>query len=164
MRPSQKRLLTLLAFLSGLALAAGLIFYGLSTSVSYFYAPKDVKAELAKEKPRLEMGRVFRLGGLVKDGSIEKKQTAEGTRVDFVITDLKAEIAVTYEGILPDLFREGQGAIATGVLVSEEQFVASELLAKHDENYMPPEVKDALERAQEMSGQKAPDKNTPSQE
>jgi cytochrome c-type biogenesis protein CcmE len=149
MRPAQKRFWLIIAFLTGLALAATLIFYGLRTSVSYFYAPKDVAAELQKPKPRLEMGRVFRLGGLVKEGSIEKKQTADGTRIDFVITDLKDEIAVSYEGILPDLFREGQGAIATGVLVNEKQFVASELLAKHDENYMPPEVKDALERAEE---------------
>jgi cytochrome c-type biogenesis protein CcmE len=89
-------------------------------------------------------GQVFRIGGMVKDGSVKR----DGLTVNFVITDMVKDIPVAYTGILPDLFKEGKGAVIQGRLNSNGQFIASEVLAKHDENYMPPEAKHALEQAQ----------------
>jgi len=123
------------AGLGALGLAAGLILYALSDTITFFYTPTDVVEK------GVQPGTRFRLGGLVADGSIVRGQ---GKTVSFTVTDTVGTLPVTYVGILPDLFREGQGVIAEGVLDAGGNFKADTVLAKHDENYMPREVADAL--------------------
>jgi cytochrome c-type biogenesis protein CcmE len=123
------------AGLGALGLAAGLILYVLSDTITFFYTPTDVVEK------NIQPGTRFRLGGLVADGSIVRGQ---GKTVSFTVTDTAGTLPVTYVGILPDLFREGQGVIAEGVLQAGGGFKADTVLAKHDENYMPREVADAL--------------------
>jgi len=123
------------AGLGALGLAAGLILYALSDTITFFYTPTDVVEK------GVQPGTRFRLGGLVADGSIVRGQ---GKTVSFTVTDTAGTLPVTYVGILPDLFREGQGVIAEGVLDAGGNFKADTVLAKHDENYMPREVADAL--------------------
>ncbi len=118
-----------------LGVAAGLVLYALSDTITFFYTPSDVVAK------SVEPGTRMRLGGLVADGSVIRGQ---GKEVGFTVTDTDQEIVVSYIGILPDLFREGQGVIAEGVLQPGGKFKADTVLAKHDENYMPREVADAL--------------------
>lgn len=118
--------------------AAALILTALEDTIAFFISPTEVAAG------ELEPGRNFRVGGLVVDGSVE--QLADGT-VRFALTDTAHEVSVVYAGILPDLFREGQGIVAQGTLDDGMVFRASEILAKHDENYMPEEVADALKQA-----------------
>lgn len=118
-----------------LGVAAGLVLYALSDTITFFYTPSDVEAK------SVEPGTRMRLGGLVADGSVIRGQ---GKEVGFTVTDTDKEIVVSYVGILPDLFREGQGVIAEGVLQPGGKFKADTVLAKHDENYMPREVADAL--------------------
>jgi cytochrome c-type biogenesis protein CcmE len=120
-----------------LALAAGLVLYALSDTITFFYTPSDVVEK------SVEPGTRFRLGGLVADGSVIRGQ---GEQVGFTVTDSDSEMKVTYVGILPDLFREGQGVIAEGTLQPDGNFRADTVLAKHDENYMPREVADALKK------------------
>ena len=114
-----------------LGLAVGLVLYALRDSIVFFYSPSDI-AEM-----QVAPGQRIRLGGLVETGSVVR---AEGTTVSFVITDGGETLAVTFTGVLPDLFREGQGVIAEGTLQTDGVFHADNVLAKHDENYMPPEV------------------------
>jgi cytochrome c-type biogenesis protein CcmE len=114
-----------------LAVAAGLVLFAMRDSIVFFYSPSEV-AEMG-----IGPGTRFRLGGLVETGSVER---GEGTTVRFVITDKAKTVPVTYTGILPDLFREGQGVVAEGMLGADGTFRADHVLAKHDENYMPPEV------------------------
>ena len=136
MTPRRKRLLAVLAIVGGVAAATALAMLAFQDNLLYFYNPTQV---VAGEAPS---GRTFRIGGLVTQGSLQK---TEGTlKIRFVVTDFKESIAVNYEGLLPDLFREGQGVIAHGRLADNGEFVADEVLAKHDENYMPPEVADSL--------------------
>ena len=123
------------AGLGALGLAAGLVLYALSDTITFFYTPTDVVEKGVKPGTR------FRLGGLVEDGSIIRGQ---GKTVSFTVTDTTGTLPVTYVGILPDLFREGQGVIAEGMLDAGGSFKADTVLAKHDENYMPREVADAL--------------------
>ncbi|MEM9471718.1 MAG: cytochrome c maturation protein CcmE [Pseudomonadota bacterium] len=123
------------AGLGALGLAAGLVLYALSDTITFFYTPTDVVEK------GVQPGTRFRLGGLVEDGSIVRGQ---GKTVSFKVTDTAGTLPVTYVGILPDLFREGQGVIAEGVLDAGGSFKADTVLAKHDENYMPREVADAL--------------------
>jgi cytochrome c-type biogenesis protein CcmE len=123
------------AGLGALGLAAGLVLYALSDTITFFYTPTDVVEKGVKPGTR------FRLGGLVEDGSIVRGQ---GKTVSFKVTDTSGSLPVTYVGILPDLFREGQGVIAEGMLDAGGSFKADTVLAKHDENYMPREVADAL--------------------
>ncbi len=118
----------------GFTVAALFVLNAFRSNLVFFYSPTEV---LAGEVPRAQR---FRVGGLVEQGSVKKS----GTQVDFIVTDMNAKISVHYEGILPDLFREGQGVVAQGKLMANNRFVADEILAKHDENYMPPEVADAL--------------------
>jgi cytochrome c-type biogenesis protein CcmE len=118
--------------------ASALILTALEDTIAFFISPTEVAAG------ELEPGRNFRVGGLVVDGSIERQ--ADGT-VHFALTDTAHEVRVVYKGILPDLFREGQGVVAQGTLDDGMVFQASEILAKHDENYMPKEVADALKQA-----------------
>src|SRR5690554_1454281 len=140
MNPIRKqRLLVVLGVLSGLAVAVGLVLYALSQNINLFYTPAQVVNGEAPEGARM------RVGGLVAAGSVRREE--DGLGVLFDITDGLGTFTVRYEGILPDLFREGQGIVANGTLVSREFFEAEEVLAKHDELYMPPEVQQALERA-----------------
>ena len=122
--------------LAVLMTAVGLVLFALQDSIMFFHTPSDIA-----EKP-VAAGQRFRLGGLVATGSVKR---GEGAKIDFVVTDTLKEIAVTYEGVLPDLFREGQGVVAEGKLTPDGRFVADTVLAKHDETYMPPEVAKALE-------------------
>jgi len=119
-----------------LMLAVGLVLFALRDSIVFFHTPSDLA-----EKP-IAAGQRFRLGGLVASGSVKRGQ---GTKVDFVVTDTLKNVPVVYEGVLPDLFKEGQGVVAEGKLGPDGTFVADSVLAKHDENYMPPEVAKALE-------------------
>jgi len=138
MHPTRKRrLIGLLVILAGVGLASAVTIYSLRQNMLFFVSPADIREQ------NLPMGREFRLGGLVVPGSVER--AADGLAVEFSVTDGAESVTVIFDGILPDLFREGQGVIARGELQSPERFVAREVLAKHDENYMPPEVAEALE-------------------
>ena len=136
MTPRRKRLLAVVAILAGVGAATALAMLAFQDNLLYFYNPSQV---LAGDAPS---GRTFRIGGMVTEGSLKR---TEGTlQVRFVVTDYQHSIPVSYEGLLPDLFREGQGVIAHGKLSASGEFVADEVLAKHDENYMPPEVAESL--------------------
>jgi cytochrome c-type biogenesis protein CcmE len=140
MTPTRKRrLIALVLILAGVGIASAIGFYSLQQNMLYFQSPSDLA-----QQP-IPPGRQFRLGGLVKPGSVERQ--SEGLATRFVVTDGPQEVTVEYVGILPDLFREGQGVIARGTLNDSGLFAATEVLAKHDENYMPPEVADALEQS-----------------
>tara|TARA_B110000116_G_C16241735_1_gene318287 strand:- start:69 stop:497 length:429 start_codon:yes stop_codon:yes gene_type:complete len=115
-----------------------IVFKSLENNVVYFFSPTEIYS-----KTNISFGKKIRVGGLVKVNSINKNETS----ISFVITDLKKEIIVSYTGILPNLFSEGKGVIAEGKLKDKKYFVADKILAKHDENYMPPEVKKALEKS-----------------
>ena len=114
------------------------IFKSLEENVVYFYSPTDIY----KKSSALDL-KIIRIGGLVKENSVNK----EGSSINFIITDLKNEIIVSYQGIIPNLFSEGKGVVAEGKLKDKKYFIANKILAKHDENYMPPEVKEALEKS-----------------
>ena len=144
MTPTRKRrLIALLLILAGVGVASTVAFYSLQENLLYFQSPSDLAMQ------PIPPGRQFRLGGLVKPGSVTRTGGGLGTR--FVVTDGPKEVEVEYVGILPDLFREGQGVIARGEFDESGLFAASEVLAKHDENYMPPEVADALEKSGHVS-------------
>ena len=135
MTRKQKRLTMIMGGLSVIGLAAALVLYALSDTITFFHTPSDLEATGVKPGERI------RLGGMVEDGSVKK---GPGTVTTFSVTDQIAAITVSYNGILPDLFREGQGIVANGQLGPDGVFAAREVLAKHDENYMPPEVAEAL--------------------
>ena len=140
MTPTRKRrLIAVLLIIAGVGTAATIASFSLQQNLLYFQSPSDLSQQA------IPPGRQFRLGGLVKPGSVTRPGDDLATR--FVVTDGPEEITVEYVGILPDLFREGQGVIARGSLNNSGLFQASEVLAKHDENYMPPEVADALEES-----------------
>lgn len=140
MNPLRKqRLLIVLGLVVGLGTAVGLVLYALSQNINLFYTPQQVVSGEAPEGARM------RVGGLVVPGSVRRE--ADGLGVLFDLTDGQGTFTVRYEGILPDLFREGQGIVANGTLVRIDYFEAEEVLAKHDEEYMPPEVQQALEKA-----------------
>lgn len=135
MTRKQKRLSLIGGALLGLAIAAGLVLFALNDSIVFFHTPSDVLEK------KVSAGQRIRLGGLVEQGSVKRGQ---GTKTEFKVTDTIHVIAVEYEGVLPDLFREGQGVIAEGQMLSSGDFKADSVLAKHDEKYMPPEVAKAL--------------------
>ena len=135
MTRKQKRLSVIGGGLAFLAAAAGLTFYALGQKASYFYMPDEFRAAA------IEPGQRIRLGGLVEEGSVRR---GEGTQVAFSVTDGVATVPVAYTGILPDLFREGQGVITEGSVGADGVFVADSVLAKHDETYMPREIADSL--------------------
>ena len=137
MTPKRRRLWLLIGSLGTLGVAAALVLSALNDNLVFFYSPTQVAEK------SLGPDRRFRLGGLVEAGSVQK----DGQIVRFTVTDTNKTIAVVYRGILPDLFREGQGVIAEGALGSDGVFTAREVLAKHDENYMPPEVAKAIKEA-----------------
>ena len=135
----KQRLILVVSILVGLAIACGLMFYALRQNINLFFTPQQV---MDGEAP---LDTQMRVGGLVEEGSVVRDQ--QTLDVQFVLTDGKGSFTVHYQGILPDLFREGQGIVANGTLISTNRFEAEEVLAKHDETYMPPEVQDALEKA-----------------
>ena len=137
MTPKRKRLWLLLGSLAVLGVAATLVLTALNDNIVFFYSPTQV----AEKKPGPE--RRFRLGGLVVPGSVKK----DGPEVRFTVTGLQKTVAAVYRGLLLDLFREGQGVIAEGTLGPDGVFLARDVLAKHDENYMPPEVAKALKES-----------------
>lgn len=146
MKRWKKRAAIIGAGLAVLGIAAALVLNALDSNIALYVTPSDVAAGKAPQ------ARAFRIGGLVKDGSLKR----ENLTVHFVITDIAHDIPVAYTGILPDLFKEGKGAVVQGHLSDDGQFTASEVLAKHDENYMPPEAKHALDKAQANKGTVAP--------
>ncbi|MBU2582764.1 MAG: cytochrome c maturation protein CcmE [Alphaproteobacteria bacterium] len=135
MTRKQKRGVLIGTAVAILASAAIMVAFALRDTIVFFQTPSDIA------EGKVKSGERFRLGGLVADGSVERGQ---GTKVKFAVTDTLQTVPVSYEGILPDLFREGQGVVAEGRLDANGQFVADTVLAKHDENYMPPEVAAAL--------------------
>ncbi len=139
MKPRQKRLALIAAGLAALGGAAALILNAFQSNLVFFYSPTQV---FAQEAPK---GRTFRVGGLVQAGSLQRQP--DGVTVQFVVTDTMHNVPVSYKGILPDLFKEGKGVVAQGELDADGMFHAKEVLAKHDENYMPPEAADAVEKA-----------------
>ena len=140
MTPTRKRrMIFVLLILTVLGAAAAISVWSLQQNLLYFQSPSQLETQA------MPAGRSFRLGGLVTAGSMSRDE--EGLAVNFRVTDGKAEIAVRFEGILPDLFREGKGVIAIGALDDSGTFQADDVLAKHDENYMPPEVAEALSEA-----------------
>ncbi|MGD2118025.1 MAG: cytochrome c maturation protein CcmE [Chromatiales bacterium] len=138
MKARHKRFGFLAVGLVALGLAGWLVLNALDNNLSYFFSPTEVAQNQAPEN------HVFRLGGLVEEGSLKRLQ---GVDVEFTVTDKANSVRVVYSGILPDLFEEGQGVIAQGRMGTNGTFNAEEVLAKHDENYMPPEVADALNKA-----------------
>ena len=126
----------------GVSIALGLALLALRENINLFFSPTQVKAGEAPQQTS------FRLGGMVVEGSVQRPDA--DLAVEFVLTDTVEQVTVTYKGILPDLFREGQGIVTQGMLNNNGIFEAKQVLAKHDENYMPPEVADALKKAKEM--------------
>ncbi|MCF6321315.1 MAG: cytochrome c maturation protein CcmE [Rhizobiaceae bacterium] len=135
MTRKQKRLAGLGFIAAVLSGAVGLVLVGLRDEIVFFYTPTEIV-----EESKAAQGQRFRIGGLVKEDSLQK----QGTTVSFIITDTNSDLTVNYTGILPDLFKEGQGVVAEGTMNSALVFVADTVLAKHDENYMPKEVTDSL--------------------
>ena len=144
MKPRHQRALLIIAALVVIGVAAVLILNALNSNIALYVTPSEVAAGKSPQ------GQAFRIGGMVKDGSVKR----DGLTVHFIITDMVKDISVAYTGILPDLFKEGKGAVIQGRINSNGEFIASEVLAKHDENYMPPEAKHALEQAQKNGSAK----------
>jgi cytochrome c-type biogenesis protein CcmE len=142
----KKKLILVLLMLTGVGLIVGLVLYALSQNINLFFPPSEIAQGKAPYEKRI------RAGGMVREGSVVR--SPDSLLVTFVLTDYAHDVTVSYEGILPDLFREGQGIVAQGKLQPNGVFVADEVLAKHDENYMPPEVTEAINQANEM-GEKA---------
>ena len=142
MTRKRRRLYLLLLFLVGLGTATALTLTAFQDNLVFFYSPSDLLTK------HVTPGRTVRIGGLVEVGTVERQPTAGSkVQVNFKITDLDHDVPVTYVGILPDLFREGQGVVANGKMTADGVFQATELLAKHDEKYMPPEVAAALKKS-----------------
>jgi cytochrome c-type biogenesis protein CcmE len=135
----RRRLWIVIMAMMLLTVAAGLILTAFRDSIVFFYTPSEVAGK------HVPAGRAMRIGGLVEDGSVDRA----GNTIRFRVTDMKSSLPVTYKGILPDLFREGQGVVAEGMLGSDGVFQARQVLAKHDETYMPPEVAEALKKSGE---------------
>jgi cytochrome c-type biogenesis protein CcmE len=145
MKPRHKRFIFIGLGLLALAVASVLILNAFQSNLVFFFTPTQVaNGDVPK-------GRGFRIGGMVEDGSL--KREGDGLTVHFVMTDMAKRVPVTFRGILPDLFKEGKGAVAQGQLGADGIFLASEVLAKHDENYMPPEAADALAKAKAAGAQ-----------
>jgi len=140
MRPRQQRMLAVGLVVVGVAIATGLTLQAMKDSMMFFVSVTEVAAGKYPDN------RNFRVGGLVKDGSVTREEGS--LEMNFLVTDLRCDLAVSYSGVLPDLFREGQGVVAHGRLREDGIFAADEILAKHDENYMAPEVADSLADAE----------------
>lgn len=142
MKARHKRAMFIVVGLAGIGAVAALVLNALQSNINHFFSPTEVVANQAPQD------RTFRLGGLVEAGSVQRED--DGLTVHFNVTDNAEIVPVTYTGILPDLFREGEGVVAQGKLGTGGVFQADEVLAKHDETYMPPEVAEALEKAEEQ--------------
>jgi len=142
-KPRTKRIAMVAGGLAALAAAAVLVLGAFQENLVFFFTPSQVAA---KEAPQ---GKTFRIGGMVETGSV--KRQPDGLTVRFIVTDTAKSVPVVYRGALPDLFREGKGVVAQGRVGPDGVFQASEVLAKHDENYMPPEAAEAVKRAQETN-------------
>lgn len=138
-KKSKKRIIRISIFFFAISSFSALLIYAFSKNMVYFYTPSQV---IEKEAP---LEKFIRVGGMVKKGSVLRSNN--NLKISFKIYDLEQQINVMYEGILPDLFAEGQGVVMTGRLINSNTFIADEVLAKHDENYMPPEVADMMEDA-----------------
>lgn len=141
MKPRSKRFAWIVAGIAAVGIATALVLNAFRSNLVFFFTPSQIAA---KEAP---VGRAFRVGGLVQAGSLKRT----GTEVEFIVTDTRQAIPVHYVGILPDLFKEGKGVVAEGRLDEKGDFRASQVLAKHDENYMPPEAAEALKQAGETN-------------
>jgi cytochrome c-type biogenesis protein CcmE len=138
MKPRHKRIALIVGGLAAIGIASALVLNALNSNIALYVTPSEVVAGKAPK------GKAFRIGGMVRDGSLKR----DNLTVHFVITDTAKDIPVAYTGILPDLFKEGKGAVVQGHLGEDGNFTATEVLAKHDENYMPPEALHAVEQAQ----------------
>lgn len=138
MKTRHKRLAIIVSGVVGLTVAGLFVLNAFRSNLVFFYSPTEV----LEGKVSVPAGKTIRIGGMVEQGSV--KRSADGLKVDFVVTDFNKKLPVHYEGLLPDLFREGQGVVAQGRLRDGNSFVAGEVLAKHDEKYMPPEAAQAL--------------------
>jgi cytochrome c-type biogenesis protein CcmE len=143
MKPRHKRLAMIAGGLAALAVAAAFVLAAFRENLVFFYTPSQVAAN---EVPQ---GQAFRIGGMVVPGSVQRQP--DGVTVRFVVTDTAKNVPVAYRGILPDLFREGKGVVTQGKLGGDGLFLASDVLAKHDENYMPPAAADAIRQAQSVN-------------
>ena len=155
MKPRHKRIAAIAIGVAALGAATALVLSAFQENLVFFFTPSQI---VAHEAPQ---GRTFRIGGMVEKGSVRRQ--ADGVTVQFIVTDTAKSIPVTYKGSLPDLFREGKGVVAQGRLGADGVFRANEVLAKHDENYMPPEAAEAVKRAQEKTSKSLiiPDKKAP---
>jgi cytochrome c-type biogenesis protein CcmE len=151
-RKRQRLVILLVALLLGGG-ATALVLNAFNDNLVFFYSPTDLKT-----KP-VPVGRSLRIGGLVEEGSV--KRDSDGVTLHFTVTDLKNRVAVSYSGVLPDLFREGQGVVAEGTLSADGNFQARSVLAKHDERYMPREVAEALKKSGEWHGDDSTAGTTP---
>jgi cytochrome c-type biogenesis protein CcmE len=142
-KPRHKRIAAIVAGVAALGIATALVLGAFQKNLVFFFTPSQVAANEAPQ------GRTFRIGGMVEKGSV--KRQSDGVTVQFNVTDTARTMSVTYRGPLPDLFKEGKGVVAQGRLGADGVFRASEVLAKHDENYMPPEAAEAVKRAQEKT-------------
>ncbi|MCL6556581.1 MAG: cytochrome c maturation protein CcmE [Burkholderiales bacterium] len=145
MKPRHKKLALIAAGLAALAAATALVLNAFESNLVFFFTPTQVA------KGEAPVDRTFRIGGMVEEGSLRREP--DGLTVSFVITDRLNRLPVTYKGILPDLFKEGKGAVVQGRLKADGLFVADQVLAKHDENYMPPEAAHSLEEARKAAAQ-----------
>ncbi|KXO14237.1 Cytochrome c-type biogenesis protein CcmE, heme chaperone [Moritella sp. JT01] len=150
MNPRRKKRLSIaLVIIIGLGSMTGLVLYALKQNIDLFYTPTQLVEGLGEDKVKPEIGQRLRIGGLVMPGTV--KRNMEDLKISFVLSDDGGGlVTLEYEGILPDLFREGQGIVAQGVLKSANVIAASEVLAKHDEEYMPPEVAEAIKGIKHM--------------
>ncbi|WP_018652566.1 cytochrome c maturation protein CcmE [Actinobacillus capsulatus] len=152
MNPRRKsRLKVVVSILFGVAVATGLTLYALSQNIDLFYTPSEIvngKNDDPNQKP--EVGQRIRVGGMVVEDTVKRDEKT--LKVEFDVNDVGPSITIEYEGILPDLFREGQGIVAQGVLIEPTRLRATEVLAKHDENYMPPELGDKLKQKHNKMG------------
>jgi len=147
MKPRTKRALIVVGALATVGLASALVLNAFNSNLVFFFSPTQVFAD---EAPR---DRSFRIGGLVEEGSLQRE--AQGLTIRFAVTDRAQKIPVTYTGLLPDLFKEGKGVVAQGKLGTDGVFRADQVLAKHDENYMPPEAAEALKNARPVAQQQS---------
>ena len=141
MKPRHKRIALIGGGLAALGIATAFVLNALDSNLAFFVTPTEIAEGKAPQ------GKIFRVGGMVKEGSLRR----DNLTVHFLITDTAREVPVAYTGILPDLFQEGKGAVAQGRIGPDGVFVASEVLAKHDENYMPPEAQHAVDQAQQAA-------------
>jgi len=138
MKPRRKRAAMIVGGLAAIGIAAYFVLNAFQSNLVFFFTPSQVDSG---EAPK---NRTFRIGGMVKEGSVKR----DNLTVSFIVTDTAKEVPVTYTGILPDLFKEGKGVVAQGQIKDDGKFTASEVLAKHDENYMPPEAQHAMDQAE----------------